>query len=81
MNGCEMVWPCPMLSAPSSYARWRRFSGTNASRGTRPMAASVAGSRTPRAAICCATMRARASANGSSAGGRSQPSVMTPRFG
>src|SRR5215471_9164318 len=48
MYGCEIVWPSPIGSATSSYARRRSFSGTNSSRGTRSIAPSTRSSATSR---------------------------------
>src|SRR5262245_57664057 len=46
MSGCEIVWPWPMGSAPSSKARWRMRGGTNSARGTACIAARTRGSST-----------------------------------
>ncbi len=42
MYGCEMVWPLPIDSGPSSYAFALSLSGTNACRGTDRIAWSTA---------------------------------------
>src|SRR5215207_7673915 len=59
MYGCEIVWPAPIGSALSSYAAARSASGTNSSRGTRPIAASTRSSPIPRARSWRSTIRAR----------------------
>src|SRR5689334_22057484 len=41
MYGCEIVCSCPIGSAASEYARRRSPSGTNSSRGTRPIASTT----------------------------------------
>src|SRR3989338_6101951 len=60
-----MVWDSPIGRGESSYAARRSGSGTKTWRGTARRAARTRGSRTPRAATCWATMRARASRKGS----------------
>ena len=42
MYGCEIVWPCPIGSAVSSYARLESASSTNKWRGTLRMRSSTA---------------------------------------
>src|SRR4051794_28729258 len=59
MYGCEIVWPSPIGSAASSYARSRSSSGTNCSRATRVIAASTRSSETSRTRSCRSTIRCR----------------------
>src|SRR6187549_4090231 len=59
MNGWEMVWSSPIGSAASSYAYGATSTGTNSSRGTRPIAASTRSSAIPRARSWRSTIRAR----------------------
>src|SRR3954449_204545 len=59
MYGCEIVWPAPIERALSPYADERSASGTNSSRGTRPIAASTRSSRIPPARSGRSTIRAR----------------------
>src|SRR5437773_196517 len=63
MYGCEIVWPAPIGSAASSYARKRNCSGTNRSRGTRAIAWSTRSSRMSRARSCSSTIRRRLNSN------------------
>ena len=61
-NGCEIVCPCPIGRAPSSYACGRSSRGTKSSRGTRAIASRTRSSVIPRRRSCRSTMLARASA-------------------
>src|SRR5262245_54402298 len=71
MNGCEIVWPDPMGSAPSSYASPRMPSGTKSSRGTRAIASSTRSSEIPRCRSCRSTMARRSAAGSAATGPRS----------
>src|SRR6267154_3039982 len=62
MYGCEMVWPSPMGSGASSYARPRNSAGTNSWRGTCAIAANTFSSLMWRRRICSSTIARRASA-------------------
>src|SRR5712691_3294407 len=68
MYGWEIVWPSPIGSAASSYARARSSSGTNSSRGTRAMASSTRSSRMSRARSCSSTIQRRWSSVSGDAG-------------
>src|SRR5690242_11979734 len=59
MYGWEMVWPCPMGSGPSWYARSTIEARTKHSRGTSRIACSTSGSVMPRATSWAETMRRR----------------------
>src|SRR5215210_807074 len=59
IHGCDMVWPSPILTAPSRYARLRWSRGRKSSRGTAAMAASTRSSWIPRRRSWRATMRSR----------------------
>src|SRR5829696_6810610 len=56
MYGWEIVWPDPIGSAASSYARRRRSGGTNASRGTRSIASRTLVSAMSRPRSCSSTI-------------------------
>src|SRR5215204_6831194 len=56
MYGWEIVWPDPIGSAASSYARRRRLGGTNASRGTRSIASRTLVSAMSRPRSCSSTI-------------------------
>src|SRR4051812_3121869 len=56
MYGYEIVWPCPIGSAASAYARRRSAVGTNDSRGTLAIASSTRSSSISRARSCRSTI-------------------------
>src|SRR3954467_2810778 len=56
MYGCEIVWPCPIGSAASAYARRRSAVGTNDSRGTLAIASSTRASSMSRPRSCRSTI-------------------------
>ena len=57
-----MVWPSPIGSGRSLYARLREREDTNQCRGTFRIASSTLGSLTPRASICRLTISRRLAA-------------------
>ena len=64
MYGWEIVWPSPIGSAASSYARSRNGSGTKSSRGTRSIAASTRSSAMSRQRSWLSTIRCRSGSGG-----------------
>src|SRR3954453_18888706 len=61
IQGCDIVWPSPIATAASRYARGRSDWGRNTSRGTFDIAWSTRSSEMPRRRSWRSTMRSRAS--------------------
>src|SRR5947208_15337309 len=61
IQGCDIVCPSPIGSAPSSYAAPRSDMGRNASRGISSIAARTRSSSIPRPRNCRSTIWRRAS--------------------
>src|SRR4051812_22095296 len=62
IQGCDIVWPSPIGSAPSRYASPRTSSGRKRSRGTSIIARRTHSSSMPRRRSWRSTIRARRSA-------------------
>src|SRR3954466_7552694 len=60
IQGCEIVCPSPIATAPSRYASRRSSGAMNRSRGTSAIARSTHSSSIPRRRSCRSTIRSRA---------------------
>src|SRR3712207_4995731 len=61
IQGCDMVWPSPIATAPSRYAWPRASGGRKSSRGTSAIALRTRSSAMPRRRSWRSTMRSRRS--------------------